>query len=149
VKLPTRFRIKCLANSKPIPGILVRLTTCVYRKNSFNTTSNPTDDNGETVITWSDIEADAVRDRNLFIMDYTGVGDFSGLVVVKALNREDLERTLVGYEHWRRHVPFRPNYADEIAAARRTLEGLAPVELTVEVEHDGEGIEVMCGTVQA
>jgi len=112
------------------------------RKNHFAVPAGPSDGFGVVMVTHADIEHWVNWQRNTFIMDYTGLPDATGDIEVFVMNREALAGALKAYDLYRSISDFPPEYPDQLEEAKRILDGLAPVDLTVEVEHDGEGVVV-------
>lgn len=119
-------------------------------RSDFNLSFGPADDRGELLVTYEDLATKVRELRDFFIMDYGDLDqDFAGEIVVSARNRESLAQAINAYELFQQVVPFPPRYAEQIQEARILLEELEAKKLSVEIEHDGEGIFVRGETVDA
>jgi hypothetical protein len=100
------------------------------------------------MITREDLIRQAEELRDFFTMDYGDPEkDLAGEIVVSAKNREALQRAIEAYDSFQHVVPFPQHYAEQLQEARILLEDLKPKTLSVEIEHDGEGIVVRGETV--
>ena len=142
MRMPTWIKVICRADGRPLKGELVTLTIKVRRKNDFNVPGGPTDDSGTAVMTLPEVEEWADLARGTFPMDYTGLGDFNGELVVSAESRDSLDRALRAYEMFHRGIDYPAGYAEKLRGAKKAVEQIAPAILTVEVDHDGEGVTV-------
>jgi hypothetical protein len=149
MKLGSRFVLVCCADGERLPEVFVSLTLKVRRKNDFHVWGGPTDETGTAVVTREDIESSVNRDRDMFIMDYTGLADCTGEVIARPCNREAIERALCAYEMFSPHLPYPEGYREQLQDARHTLERVAPATLSVTVQHDGVGITVATESVSA
>jgi hypothetical protein len=142
MKLPTWMSIVCRADGSPIAGAYIDVTVKVRRKNDFPVLAGPTDVTGVTLVTREQIEESADWHKRAFLMDYTGLGDATGEIVVTPKNREHLDAALRAYELYHRYLPFPAGYQEKLLKGKGVLNKLAPATLSVEVEHDGEGITI-------
>ena len=104
----------------------------------------PTNEQGEVTVPWADIQAKAEWHVNTSPMDFSHPADFTGVIVAQPMAISDLDAALQGYRSWRGAFPHSPNYIDQITWARAKLDKIGPVELTVEVKHDGQDVWVKC-----
>jgi hypothetical protein len=112
MKLGSRFVLVCWADGERLPGVFVLLTLKVRRKNDFHILGGPTDETGTAVVTREDIERSVERDRETFIMDYTGLADCTGEVMARPWNREAIEAALRAYELFSPHLPYPQGYRE-------------------------------------
>jgi hypothetical protein len=149
VKLPTWIKVVCRADGTPLTGGMAQVTIRVRRKNDFTVPFGPTDDSGTALITLPEIEEWAEMERNAFPMDFTGLGDFTGELVATVKSRESLMGALGAYDMFHGSLRYPRGYADKLREAKRVLDQIAPATLTVDVQHDGEGITVRTPDVPA
>jgi hypothetical protein len=134
MKLPERIDIKVLADGKPAGGMFVCLTLRATRKNDFALGFGPANEEGALRISRDDLLREAEKDRQLFIMDYGNPEeDFAGEILVKPLNREELERAAAVHDKYQQVTRYPARYAEQIREARATLDRLSAGELSVEV----------------
>jgi len=150
VKLPNKMRIRILADGRPLAGMFVRVDLKAKWRSDFSLGFGPSDEQGVLVITYEDLIRQARELCDFFIMDYGDPEkDLAGEIVVAAKNREALLRATEAYDSFQHVVQFPPRYAEQIQEARMLLDELRPKRLSVEIEHDGEGIVVRGETVVA
>jgi len=150
MRLPERLEVRVLVDGTPTVGMFVCVTIRMTRKNDFGLGFGPTNEEGELMISREDLLREAEKERRLFIMDYTHPeDDFAGEVVVTPLNREALAQAITAYDTYQQVTPYPPRYAEQVQEARMLLDELKPKSLSVEIEHDGEGIVVRGETVTA
>jgi hypothetical protein len=109
-------------------------------KNDFGVIAGPTDASGAVLVTRTEIERWADLDRNAFPMDYTGLGDFTGEVLVRPLNRQAIEAALHAHELFHAGVSYPAEHELRLKRARERLEEAGSVTISAEVEHDGKGV---------
>jgi hypothetical protein len=149
MNLPTCIKLTCRADGRPIGGIYAQLTLKVSRKNDLTVLGGPTGCDGTALVTRADIDYWANWEARAWQMDYTSLADFTGEFEVSPEGRKQVESRRRGYERLGKYLPFPPDDGEELQEAEEVLDALAPAELTVEVEHDGEGITIRTLTVQA
>jgi hypothetical protein len=143
MRLPTWLKLICRADGAPTRGMFVTVRLKMSRKNDFSVLAGPTDEHGAAVLTREEIDRSVEWDRNTFVMDYTGLGDSTGEIVISPLSRKELHRAMDAYKLFRSaNPPYPPRYPQRLQEALQTLETIVPATLSVEVEHDGEGIQV-------
>src|SRR6266542_2383502 len=141
MKIPTRIRIVCRADGEPVAGVLVQVLIKARRKNDFPVLGGPTDKTGTAIVTNEEIHESVDWHTRAFQMDYIGLSDASGHLVVSAKNRGDVQAALGGYEMFHKYLPFPAGYKERLLQAQSVLEAIKPAILSVTVEHDGEDIE--------
>lgn len=149
VRLPTWIKAACRADGKPLEGAMLQVTIKVRRKNDFTVPFGPTDESGGALIHLRAIQDWAEIERALFPMDFTGLGDATGEFAIAAMNRESVRGALAAYEMFHQGVRYPSGYSEDLRDAQRALNRIAPATLSVEVEHDGEGVIVRTPEVAA
>jgi len=143
MKLPERIYIRILADGRPVAGMFALVTIRTTRKNEFGLGFGPTDENGGLVISREDLLREAEKERRLFITDYGHPeDDFTGEIVVRALNRDALQRAIAAYDAFQKVTPYPARYAEQIQEARAALEQSGASELSVEVKHKNGDVRV-------
>ena len=143
MKLPERIAIRVLADGRPVAGVFASVTIRTTRKNDFGLGFGPTNEDGGLVISREDLLREAEKERRLFIMDYGHPeDDFTGEIVVRALNREALQRAIAAYDAYHQVTPYPARYAEQIQEARTALEESGASELSVEVKHMNGDVRV-------
>jgi hypothetical protein len=149
-ELPDRVRAIVTCDGRPIRGLFVSFRIATSRKNDFASAFGPSDATGTIVVSRSELLREAERDRQLFIMDYGHPElDYVGVIDVTPMNREALGRALEAYHQFQAHTHYPPRYAEHLREARRTLEGLAPAVLHLNVTVEGGTGEVVSKEAQA
>jgi hypothetical protein len=149
-ELPDRVRATITCDGRPIPGLFVSVRIAASRKNDFSSAFGPTDATGTIAVTRSELLREAERDRQFFIMDYGHPElDYAGVIYVTPMNREALGRAVQAYHQFQAHTQYPPLYAERLQEARRTLEGLAPAVLHLDLTVEGGTGEVVPKEAQA
>ena len=82
-------------------------------------------------------------------MDYTGLADFTGSMVAEPVALDRVDRAISAYESMGSFYYYPEGYLDWLKTAREKLKQLRPAELTVEVEHNGQGLFITYVAVAA
>jgi hypothetical protein len=134
--LPERITIICRANNSLVSGVLAMLTLKAGHKNDFHILSGPTF-NGITEVTRKRIVEEVTKETELFPMDYAGLGDFTGEIVVTLMDGERLAAALRAYDLYHEHIPYPPGYRDRLLRARRVVQSLGTKHLSVTTFAEG------------
>jgi hypothetical protein len=138
-KLPERLRVRVVGDSTPLGGAWVRLTLPTTRKNDFMMSFGPADDKGFLEISASEIELKVEAIANFFLMDYTGLPDWTGEIRISVMNREAVELLMDAYQIFGRTPKLYPvDLPDLMDAYDRRLREVEDQMLTAEVEQEGE-----------
>ena len=111
-------------------------------KNDFNLMVGPTDEKGEIIVLWAEIEKNILWLANNFPIDYTGIKDFTGKINVKIANPEDIVRALNGYAMFLGAHPYPPNYTENLEKSKLLIENLDISSISFTIAHDGIGLTI-------
>ena len=85
---------------------MVQITVKVCHKTDFSITSPPANEAGLIILPWTYVEAWALEEKKMFIINYTGLGDYTGDFAVQPMNRDDISRSLLGYARFHEYAAF-------------------------------------------
>ena len=134
MRLPERIEVAVTVDGKPLEGQFINLTIVTTFKNNFHLLFGATADDGKLVITRNRIISEALRDQELFVMDY---GDpeshFSGEIVVSILGKKAIERAIDAYYIFKDAIGFPPDYLGQLHRAHKILAALEGKEISLDV----------------
>lgn len=149
MKLPTYITFTCKANDVIVEGLFVSLMLRMSGEEDICATCGPTDFNGQIGMPWGHIEADSTSCQVLFLNDHPDIDKFTGKIIVRPMVADHIEHALHDDSVYNRRFPPRTSYRNSLLEAKHVLEQMPAQILTVEVEHDGEGLTVFAEVATA
>jgi hypothetical protein len=140
MRLPEQIEVSVSVDGKPLGGVLIHLTIVTTFKNDFVLLFGPTGVDGKLVISRDEMIREALREQELFIMDY---GDpeihFSGVVLVAVFGKDAIKKAIDVYPDFKDAFEFPPGYLDRLHRAQEILENLADQKISVDVRYAEAG----------
>jgi hypothetical protein len=115
-ELPNEVVVAVAIDGAPVPGAWVRLDLLMQRKNDYRLLFGPTNSKGALAVTRAEIERSVRHEQLTGLMDFMGLGDWIGEIVVTPLNREAVERAREGHRVWAQAMPelYAPDFLDQM-----------------------------------
>ncbi|HEX6650321.1 MAG TPA: hypothetical protein VF075_12300 [Pyrinomonadaceae bacterium] len=134
MKLPEQIQLIATVDGNPLPGVLIQVSIVTSFKNNFHLLFRPTDDQGSVVITRGEMIKEALRDQQLFIMDYGDPEtDFAGELVISIFGRERLKGAIKVYPDFKDVADYPPDYLNNLHRAQEILGNLGGKEILLSV----------------
>ena len=141
--LPSRIVVRVTANGHAVGGMFICIKLKMSVRNDFDLVFGPTDDEGGIIVTRENLLSEADKDRSFFLMDYGDPEqDFTGEIIVTALNRESLERALTAYEMFSKVWKYPVGYLEDLHKAHTKLDEMHTATLSLNVQHDEESVVI-------
>jgi|HubBroStandDraft_6_1064221.scaffolds.fasta_scaffold387968_3 hypothetical protein len=139
--VPAAVTVAASADGEPLPHAWFDFELPMRRKNTYRMPIGPAGDDGTLRVEGATLTGITKRINDLFPMDYVGLAaGWSGELVVRACNREDVARLRRGYDTWGGTGFYPPDFLDQLDrldATLRTIPSDALLTLTVAVEPAG------------
>lgn len=143
--LPQRIGVTVTLGGDRLAGAFVEVALPMWRKTPYHLLLGPADEHGVIERSQAELLDQIHIVQHTGLMDYSGPADWTGAMIVTALDREDAKRAVDGYGVWGEAVPdaYPPGFPRLMEALAERLERAAGASLAVTVTFEpSSGIEV-------